>query len=141
MNRSRYFRLATPWLDRDSRRESGLFTHAYELLDDPTTPRHAYDRLYEAVVWFERNLPIPDRSLLTPLAIFWFQARAGAMIRRFWGLAAVLRELDHDVQILKTSRPGYVLYEDDFQVGAVPFQDTFRLRRRRRAYYSKKTPW
>ncbi len=47
------------------------------------------------------------------------------MIRRFWNLAGVLKELDYEVRILKTARPGYVLYEDDDQVGAIPFRDTF----------------
>ena len=67
----------------------------------------------------------PDRSILRPRAIFWFRWRAEPMIRRFWNLAGVLKELDYEVRILKTARPGYVLYEDDDQVGAIPFRDTF----------------
>lgn len=120
-----YIRLIVPRIDLGSRRESGLFGPAYDLLYDERLPRHDHVRLEEAVRWFEEHLPLPDRSRLRPRAIFWFQARAETMIRRFWKLASILREFDHDVRMLKTRRPGYRVYEDDFQVAAIPFQDTF----------------
>jgi hypothetical protein len=28
--------------------------------------------------------------------------------------------------VVRTARPGFVVYEDDVQVAAVPFKDTFR---------------
>lgn len=124
MNGARYIRLIVPRLDRDSRRESGLFGPAYDLLEGQCLPRHDHERLEELVMWFEQHLPPPDRSRLRPRAIFWFRSRAETMIKQFWKLAGVLRELDHEVRLLKTSRPGYVLYEDDYQVGAIPFHDT-----------------
>ena len=125
MKGSRYPRLIVPEVNRDSRRERGLFGPAYDLLDDRRLPAHDRRRLEEIVNWFERHLPSPDRSILRPRAIFWFRRRAEPMIRRFWNLAGVLKELDYEVRILKTARPGYVLYEDDDQVGAIPFRDTF----------------
>ena len=125
MKGARYLRLIVPELDRGSRRERGLFGPAYDLLDEERLPTHEHQRLEEIVSWFESHLPVPDRSSLRPRAIFWFRLRAEPMIKRFWNLAGVLSELDYEVRILKTARPGYVLYEDDYQVGAIPFRDTF----------------
>ena len=36
-----------------------------------------------------------------------------------------VREHGPAVEIVKTRRPGYILYEDDHQVAAIPFRDTF----------------
>jgi hypothetical protein len=30
------------------------------------------------------------------------------------------------IELFKTRKPGYRLYEDRFQVAAIPFRDTFR---------------
>jgi hypothetical protein len=39
-------------------------------------------------------------------------------------LVAVLENHGVPVHILKTTRPGYVVYEDEFQVVSEPFRDT-----------------
>jgi hypothetical protein len=39
-------------------------------------------------------------------------------------LAAVLEQHGVSVEMLRTSKPGYVVYEDRYQVVAVPFRDT-----------------
>ncbi|MHC4452784.1 MAG: Clp protease N-terminal domain-containing protein [Planctomycetota bacterium] len=48
------------------------------------------------------------------------------MIAWFWELVSILRRNGECVRLIKTRRPGYVLYEDSFQVAATPFRDTFR---------------
>jgi hypothetical protein len=39
-------------------------------------------------------------------------------------LTEVLHRHDHSTKMLATERPGYVVYEDQFQVIAEPFKDT-----------------
>jgi hypothetical protein len=38
-------------------------------------------------------------------------------------MAALLRDYGVFVQVLKTSRPGYVVYEDELQIVAEPFSN------------------
>ena len=40
------------------------------------------------------------------------------------GMARVLEAHDVMVEILRSERPGYVVYEDEFQVAAEPFHET-----------------
>ena len=35
----------------------------------------------------------------------------------------LIRRSGRGVDVIKTQRPGYVLYEDDFQIAAEPFKD------------------
>ena len=78
------------------------------------------------LLWFERNLSLPDRSKLHRRAIFWFKAHAAKVVRRAWDLALALNEHGPPAEIFKTRRPGYIVYEDDQQIAAIPFRDTFR---------------
>jgi hypothetical protein len=69
-------------------------------------------------------LPPPDRSKIEPMAIFWFKSSAGKFIKQIWELVQVLKEHGYHVENLKTSKPGYICYEDEYQVGARPFRDS-----------------
>jgi hypothetical protein len=33
------------------------------------------------------------------------------------------------IELFKTRKPGFLIYEDRFQVAAIPFRDTFRSHR------------
>ena len=79
-------------------------------------------------------LPTPDRSKLHRRAIFWFKADASALVSRVWKLAQELKKQGLAPAITKTRRPGYFLYEDDFQVAAIPFRDTFQTCKRRNGW-------
>jgi hypothetical protein len=39
-------------------------------------------------------------------------------------MVAILEAHDVKVEMLKTTKPGYVVYEDEFQVVAEPFSDS-----------------
>jgi hypothetical protein len=38
-------------------------------------------------------------------------------------MVALLKHHDVPVQMIKAARPGYIVYEDNFQIVAVPFAD------------------
>jgi len=44
-------------------------------------------------------------------------------LARMRELIAVLENHEVPVRIIKTTRPGYVVYEDEFQVVSEPFRD------------------
>ena len=41
-----------------------------------------------------------------------------------WEVAAILDAHDVKTEMIRTERPGYILYEDEFQITAEPFADT-----------------
>ena len=58
------------------------------------------------------------------VAISWLRDSATCHIRKMRELAALLESYELQVEMLTTSRPGFVVYEDDYQVVAEPFRDT-----------------
>jgi hypothetical protein len=128
-----YFRVATIEKDSQSHQNAGVFQRAYDLYYGGELGPDEECHLLSLLLWFERNLTLPDRSKLHRRAIFWFKADAGKVARRVWDLALALKEHGPPTEILNTRRPGYIVYEDDQQLAAIPFRDTIRackLRRR-----------
>lgn len=76
----------------------------------------------QAMRWFNDELPVP--RLGKQNAICWFRASQQEMIDRAFDLIAALRAAGHQVQQLQTDRPGRCLYEDPYQVAAIPWRDT-----------------
>lgn len=82
------------------------------------------DDLAEVRRWFNDNLEAPSsfgRSRL-PLGICWFKTSATEHIRRIWEMARILERNGVYVKKIRTGRPGYVIYEDEWQVVAEPFR-------------------
>jgi hypothetical protein len=107
----------------------GLFTILYRL-------EHAGQLAPEEIVWFHeqeawvnRHLVAPDRLARSSrpgaakAAVLWFKATATAHVSRMHDLAALLRHKDIPVQMVSSDKPGYIVYEDVYQVAAEPFSD------------------
>ncbi len=118
--------------DHGSRRE-GFFQALYAARRDPETPGFVLDQLDEIRIWFDANLdeparfnrgPARHRRHATPTALSWFRTDATAHLERAFALCAILRELGYPITVLKTDRPGFIVYEDAVQVVAEPFSDT-----------------
>jgi hypothetical protein len=56
--------------------------------------------------------------------VCWFKPDAGECVTRAFELARLVGRHGISTRILKTRHPGYVIYEDRYQVVAVPFRDT-----------------
>ena len=88
------------------------------------------ERLDELREWFVANLPIPTRFSLSPKphrkpqALSWFKDGATIYIDRMREYQRALEAYDVSVEMLRTKRPGYIVYQDDYQVVAYPFADT-----------------
>ncbi|AGB44491.1 hypothetical protein Mesau_02048 [Mesorhizobium australicum WSM2073] len=112
---------------------SGVFKVAYELRRTlpPLTPR--FEDMAEQLSWFETNLAVPTRFSTSrhpraqETAISWIRSSAKEHVRRLRLLVALVEELGHTaIDEIRTERPGYVVFEDDHQVVALPFADTPR---------------
>ena len=85
-------------------------------------------RLSELEDWFNAHLEKPERVARSRrpnghhAAISWFKSTAVEHIARARKLAALLEQYRVPTLMLTTDRPGYVVYEDEFQIAAEPFR-------------------
>ena len=119
-------------LDPDSRQPTGVFQAAYRLRRSSSIPPQTRQDLKEHIEWFKLHLPEPERFVLTrskgfyrrkPVAVSWFKAEATEFIARAETLGRIVEAHGFPVQRLTTTHPGYVVYEDAYQVVALPFRD------------------
>lgn len=124
-----YLRLVVPIKHEESHRLTGIFRASGRLLKTYPLTDAERERLDALIDWFDDYLPLPPSFRAGPRRgrarpIFWFKSDAGRYINRVRELAALLERLGLPTRLLRTPRPGYVVYEDVFQVAAVPFRDT-----------------
>jgi hypothetical protein len=80
--------------------------------------------------WFADNLEKPDkfnrskRNSAQDKAISWYKDTAIEHINKMHEIKDVLKAHGISVNILKTKKPGYIIYEDKYQICAEPFKET-----------------
>jgi hypothetical protein len=112
---------------------SGVFKIAYRLRRELPISSPGIEELGELLAWFKTNLAVPSRFSASrhpraqETAISWVKANAAEHVRRLRRLSLLVEEVTHlQIDELRTERPGYVVFEDDHQVVALPFTDTPR---------------
>lgn len=112
---------------------AGIFTVAYALRDAGDTSSADRSALANLLMWFKKNLPIPNRFNRSTSkgyyrkntkGIAWFRDDAHEYISRMHALKAILESNGHIVRLVQEDRIGYIVYNDDAQVVAEPFADT-----------------
>jgi hypothetical protein len=120
-------------IDEDSQVVAGIFTAAFKLRRSGSLPDYEHDVLYEVMEWFNENLERPLRFSRSARrsspnrAICWFKSTAREHLEKVREMAAVLENNAVLIWMIKTDKPGYVVYEDAFQIAAEPFADTRRV--------------
>lgn len=124
----RCVRFITPLTDSDSRVKEGLFVAAYRLRDQGDIAKYEREELRSHLQWFSGNLPVP--TVLAERgnegAISWFKSQSKECISRVWSVVHILKENGIVITKITTDNPGYVIYEDDFQIVAWPSGATFK---------------
>ena len=115
-----YLRFTVTEIDDNSRREKGVISAAYELLDSGDLGAEEHVRLRELMDWFEKNLPNPPDDFYASRAIFWFRSDAKENIDRIWEVILILRENGYHVNVLKCQFLANVSFRDRFQVASYP---------------------
>lgn len=110
-----------------------MFSAAYALKDGTELSSAAAATLSGLLRWFEENLEQPERFNRSKSkgyyrrptkGISWFKPGASEHISKAFELSEILREHGHHVEMRKSRRPGYVVYEDSHQIVAEPFSET-----------------
>jgi hypothetical protein len=119
-----YVRFVVGCKDEDSHVEKGIFQAAAEALECQSVSRSDATELDELQTWFDENLKKPasfGRGNLR-LGICWFKTGSTDHISRIWEMVRILERNGIYVKKTRTDRPGYVVYEDDWQLVAEPFR-------------------
>jgi hypothetical protein len=125
-----YVRFVTAPIDKRSGRRGGILQAAGELERSKKLHDFELQELLTLCKWFNENLNQPDRfswsskSNAAEKAISWFKSSATKYVSRMHALCRVLNEHGIHTEMIKTARPGYIVYEDDHQVAAIPFAET-----------------
>ena len=127
-----YLRFVVPENDENSGREMGIFS-AGGILDDEGRLYDYESKIRNSILsWFSKNLDVPtvqaseSNYYSNPNAISWFKASAIDHIAKMREYVEILKAHDAQVKQLVTERPGKILYEDEYQIAAVPYKDTFK---------------
>lgn len=125
-----YLRFVVHALHEESNRRTGVFQEIYRLMRARELPVYEERRARGILDWFNENLDAPARFAASARhhaaarAISWFKDSASKHISRMRELAAILEAHGVAVEIIRTPRPGYIAYEDKYQIVAEPFADT-----------------
>ena len=126
-----FLRFVVADLDRDSGRRQGVLQAAFALRDRGELSAEEVEVLSTIEVWLDANLPRPARFSRkrnnfhrTPMALSWFKDSARQHVAKVREVASILEARSISVETVTTDRPGYIVYEDDFQVVAEPFAST-----------------
>ena len=116
-----------------ARSRAGIFTAAYDLRDAGKTDVLTRAQLDSLLVWFRENLASPTRFSRTNSkgayrrsvthGLSWYKPSAKVHLEKTFELSSILQQNGYGVEVLKTSRLGYILYEDEHQIVAEPFAD------------------
>jgi len=119
-----YIRFVVGRKDENSQVEQGIFQAAIQALECQAISGSDADELGELRKWFNENLERPTsfgRDKLS-LGICWFKTGATEHISRIRQMANLLERNGIYVKKIRTGRPGYVIYEDEWQLVAEPFR-------------------
>jgi hypothetical protein len=116
--------------DADSGRRQGLFWALSDLDDAGRLLPHEQATWEEVHEWFRENLTTPasfsrsSRPHAKHVALSWFKDSATAHVANMYALVQVLKDHGIAVDVIRTARPGYIVYEDEYQIAAEPFNET-----------------
>jgi len=115
-------RFSTLATDTDSGHRTGVLVSAHTLRDEGDLSREEHEALRKLLAWFTDHLPVPKvlKASEHRRAISWFKPSANEAIRRMWELKILLESHGYHVNVLRTTEPGSILYEDEWQVVAKP---------------------
>jgi len=124
-----YLRFTTQFINPYGELETGLFTALKYLRDDYSlTKDEDINKLKELTGWFNRNLEKPTKfsngtsKYNENVSLSWFKDSAKEHIRKIQEFIEIAERYDIIVERVASKNPGYIVFEDEYQVSAVPFK-------------------
>lgn len=127
-----FIRFSVAERDEDSLEERGILQALYELEEQGDLAPHELEWFRAVVKWMGQNLAVPDRLARSRRpnaknrAICWLKCTSQEHVARIREAVEFLKYKGISVRQYLTDRPGYIVYEDDHQIAAIPFEsETF----------------
>jgi len=130
-----YLRFVLPNRNPDAGVQDGIFQHAYALQRSGYLTGSQDKELLDLLLWMEENLEVPTRFNRTKSkgyyrrrtkGISWLKSSASEHVAKMRRIGSILDEHGFFVTMIKSPKPGYIVYEDDHQVVAEPFKDLLK---------------
>ena len=125
-----YRRFVVPQLIPGLRFRTGLYHGSRELRDAEDVRPEDRAELMALREWFNEHLAEPTQLSISSQphkkaqALSWFKLTATEHIAKMQAIADLMRAYNRPSTVLETNRPGYIVYEDEHQIAAYPFNDT-----------------
>jgi hypothetical protein len=122
LEKREYVRFVVGREDEDSHVERGIFQAAALALEWQNITGSDADELNKLRAWFSTNLEKPTSVGRDKLrsGICWFKAESTEHVSRIWEMVRILERNGIYVKKIRTDKPGYVIYEDGWQLVAEP---------------------
>ena len=123
-----YIRFITQFINEDEEPETGIFHALRSVAEHSLTQNEDATQLKTLNKWFNINLDRPDkfsnasRHHPEAISLSWFKDSAKEHIAKVYEIASILEKYHLVIERVVSKNPGYIIYEDDFQVSAIPFK-------------------
>jgi hypothetical protein len=122
---SMYLRFVVGSDSEDHRLLTGVITESRFLRDNGLLQDYETEWLEQQFNWFNTNIPVPPykQNEWPTNCAAWFKNNESAAeaLTRIWEFVNLLRENGKQVRVLRSKMPGYIWYEDDFQIVVTEF--------------------
>jgi hypothetical protein len=124
LEKREYVRFVIGREDDESHVEQGIFQAAAQALEWQNITGSDADELNKLRAWFSENLIKPTSFGRDKLrrGICWFKTGSTEHISRIWEMVHILERNGIYAKKIRTDKPGYVIYEDEWQLVAEPFR-------------------
>lgn len=125
-----YIRFVVDVKDERSGYRKGVFAALGLFRKNKNVSADDFNQYRHLANWFNDNLDMPtkfnrsSKSNASPKALSWFKDSASEYISKTREVSELLEKYGMKVSMIKTDRPGYIVYESDNQIVAQPFKDT-----------------
>jgi hypothetical protein len=126
---AKFVRFVTFDFDEVTGAPVGFFKKAYSFWRRASLPDQDDHELRELLDWFRDSLEAPNRLHRSAnrhahgKGLSWFTPEAVEHIAKARRILALLEKHTAPTRMVTAINPGYILYEDEFQVCAIPFRD------------------
>jgi hypothetical protein len=124
-----YLRFTAQFINPYGELQTGVFMALKYLRDDYSlTKEEDIHKLKELTNWFNQNLEKPTRlsngtsKYNADISLSWFKDSAKEHIKRIQEFIQIAGQYDLVVERVVSKKPGYIVFEDEYQVSAVPFK-------------------
>jgi len=128
-----FIRFITEFKNENDEIDTGVFRAAAYLYRSEIVYDYDKKHLLEIRDWFNSNLDAPDRfsksrrSNAANVSLSWFKSAATNHLKKMYEMKEILEKYDILITVIKRENPGYIIYEDDFQVSTLPHKKDKRL--------------